>query len=234
MLFLLQIYRYVPYGRTANCSQYASLHHTPLRSSFHHPHSHNFPMHPDSFHHIKFTRNASTSTLDLDDSLDCDGDGMSQKSRKVIKTKRNNSTPNRLDFNNICGINVRLNKSKECNRNLNVGRSSNKNIYYVRNKSDEPNIFIVDPRFHRNRKCALQKSLEDIRMHNSHVRQQQQQQQHLHHDVCMNHVMLERGAKTLPRNFARPKCYNNNNNSRPSLENFLDNFHRTQGSCANR
>jgi hypothetical protein len=217
----------VPYGgRAATAVNCSSLHHTPLRS-FHHPHSHNF-MPPESFHHIKFTRNASTSTLDLDDSLEyggsSNGDGVSQKSRKIIKTKRGNSPHHRLDFNNICGINVRLNKSKECNRNLNVARSS-KNIYYVRNKSDEPNIFIVDPRFHRNRKCALQKSLEDIRMHNGHVRQQQQQQ-HLHHDVCMNHGMLERGAKTLPRNFARPKCHS----TRPSLENFLDNFHR-QESC---
>jgi hypothetical protein len=189
-------------------------------------------MHPsnnnnfDSYHHIKFTRNASTSTLDLDDSFDyaSSGDGVSQKSRKIIKTK-STGTPHRLDFNNICGINVRLNKSKECNRNLN---RSSKNIYYVRNKSDEPNIFIVDPRFHHNRKCALQKSLEDIRMHNGHVRQQPQQQ-HLHHDVCMNHVMLERGAKTLPRNFARPKCH-----SRPSLDNFLNNFHEQESCGANR
>lgn len=164
--------------------------------------------HYDAFHQVVFTRNASTSTLDLDNEHNLPGN--STKNRK-------GGTNNRLDFNKICGINVRLNKSKQCNPNLNAQRAKpTRNIYYIKDKNDscEPNIFIVDPRFHKNRKCALQKSLEDIRMHNSHVRQ------HHHHDVCMNNLrMMERSCKTLPRDFSRPKC-----RSRPSLENFLDNL----------
>ena len=172
-----------------------------------------------------FTRNASTSTLDLNYS----GDETTQKNCRSIgeSTKnRKGGTHNRLDFNNICGINVKLNKSKQCNQNLNVQQRQRvkptRSIYYIKDKNDdscEPNIFIVDPRFHKNRKCALQKSLEDITMHNSHVR-------HHHHDSCMNNSrMMERSAKTLPRDFSRPKC-----RSRPSLENFLVNFSQENAS----
>lgn len=185
----------------------------------------NFPQshHYDAFQQVIFTRNASTSTLDLNYS----GDEASQKS---CSKNRKGGTHNRLDFNNICGINVKLNKSKQCNPNLNVQPQQQRqrvkptrSIYYIKDKNDdscEPNIFIVDPRFHKNRKCALQKSLEDITMHNSHVRQ------HHHHDACMNNSrMMERSAKTLPRDFSRPKC-----RSRPSLENFLDNFSQENAS----
>lgn len=195
----------MPYGVGENLSNCSHHHH------HHQPQQHHYPNSYDAFHHVIFTRNASTSTLDLDSS------GSSEKNRK--------------HFNNICGINVRLNKSKQCNQNLKQQQQqqrikSAKNIYYIKDSADscEPKIFIVDPRFHKNRKCALQKSLEDIRMHNnrniSHVRQQ-----HLHHHhrsggrACMNNLTAERSVKTLPRDFSRPKC-----RYRPSLESFLDNF----------
>lgn len=169
--------------------------------------------HFEAFHHAPFTRNASTSTLDLDNEADCSGDSVSRKNKERFAKGHN-----LLDFNNICGINVRSNKSKPCNSNSNAPRlKSSRNIYYVRDYNDlnEPNVFIVDPRFHKNRKCALQKSLEDIRLHNSHVRQQ-----HYHHDTCMGNAMINRSVKTLPRDFSRPKCHS----SRPSLENFLEGF----------
>jgi hypothetical protein len=180
-------------------------------------HSHHLmlpPSHFNALHRTPFIRNASTSTLDLDNEADCSGDSVSRKNKERIAKGHNI-----LDFNNICGINVRSNKSKACNSNSNAQRAkSSRNIYYIRDYNDlnEPNVFIVDPRFHKNRKCALQKSLEDIRLHNSHVRQQ-----HYHHDTCMGSAMINRSVKTLPRDFSRPKCHS----SRPSLENFLDGFH---------
>lgn len=216
-----------PYGRVDNACTYESANsrliadchnNTSSRLNLHHSHNMNFPQsHYDPYRHVIFTRNASTSTLDLDSS---DFQSTSDGKRGSAKNKRT--------LNNICGINVRLNKSKECNPNLNVQQQqrmkTTRNIYYIKDKnaSCEPNIFIVDPRFHKNRKCALQKSLEDVRMHthNSHVRQH-----HQRHDACMNNnLMMDRSVKTLPRDFARPKCH-----YRPSLENFLDNFPREIG-----
>lgn len=166
-----------------------------------------------AFHHAPLTRNASTSTLDLDNELNSTGDSLSRN-----KNKERSTGHNILDFNNICGLNVRSNKSRACNSNSNAQRSKHqqpsRNIYYIRDYNDlnEPNVLIVDPRFHKNRSCALQKSLEDIRLHNSHVRQ------HYHaHDTCMGNAMINRSVKTLPRDFSRPKCHS----TRPSLENFL-------------
>lgn len=220
--FLFSPSSYVPYGRGAGgtCSSTAAnvnvingCYNNHMPSNFH---SHPYmlpPSHYGAFHHAPFTRNASTSTLDLDNELDCAGDAVSRKNKERRLAKGHNL----LDFNNICGINVRSNKSKAaCNSNSNAQQRAtpSRNIYYIRDYNDlnEPNVFIVDPRFHKNRKLALQKSLEDIRLHNSHVRQQ-----HYHHDSCMGSAMINRSAKTLPRDFSRPKCHS----SRPSLENFL-------------
>jgi hypothetical protein len=173
----------------------------------------------NAFNHVPFTRNASTSTLDLDND---DGDLMSMKSTRGrnVKDKLSN---NKLDFNNICGM-MRSNKSKDCNANSNTYHRIKpaKNIYYIKDQNDgeEPNIFIVDPRFYKNRKCALQKSLEDIRMQKIN----NTYSQYRHHNVCngWNHNLMDRsfnGSKTLPRDFTRPK------HVRPSLGTFLDNFY---------
>lgn len=177
----------------------------------------------NAFNHVPFTRNASTSTLDLDNEHD-DGDCMSGKSNRnrIVKDK---STNNKLDFNNICGM-MRSNKSKDCNANSNMYHRIKpaKNIYYIKdqNEEEEPNIFIVDPRFYKNRKCALQKSLEDIRMQKINNTYTSPSQYH-HHNTCngWNHALMDRsfhGSKTLPRDFTRPK------HIRPSLGSFLENF----------
>lgn len=185
--------------------------------------------HFDAFnHHVPFTRNASTSTLDFDNDAN-DGDYVSGKSNhRMMKDKSGNS--NKLDFNNICGM-MRSNKPKECNSNMNVYQRMKpaKNIYYIKDQNDdeEPNIFIVDPKFYKNRKCALQKSLEDIRMqklNNTYSR-------HHHRDACNGWNLMDRGcyaSKTLPRDFSRPK------HTRPSLGNVLDDFYHHNGTNENR
>lgn len=182
----------------------------------------------EGFNHVPFTRNASTSTLDLDNELD-DGDSMSLKSNhRMMKDK---SGSNKLDFNNICGMMRSSGKSKECNGIYHRTMKPARNIYYIKDQADEeePNIFIVDPRFYKNRKCALQKSLEDIRMqkmnNNSYGR-------HYHHDTIScggsgwNNSMDRNyyGSKTLPRDFSRPK----HGTARPSLDEFLNNFHQNE------
>ena len=199
----------------------------PLRTakSPHHHHVMDATNRFNAFNHVPFTRNASTSTLDLDNELD-DGDLMSGKSnRRILKDKSNN---NKLDFNNICGM-MRSNKSKDCNANSNMYHRIKpaKNIYYIKNDQndeDEPNIFIVDPRFYKNRKCALQKSLEDIRMQKLN-NTYSSSSQYRHHNACngWNNTLTDRGfcgSKTLPRDFTRPKQV------RPSLGNFLENFYQ--------
>lgn len=205
----------MPYGRggttcsstAANVNVNGCYNYLPSNVRSHHlmlPPSNHF----NAFHHAPFTRNASTSTLDFDNELDCSGDFLSRKSKEHTAKGYN-----------ICGINVQTNKSKACNSNSNTQRSKpSRNIYYIRDYNDlnEPNVLIVDPRFHKNRKSALQKSLEDIRLHNSHVRQQ-----HYRHNTCMGSAMINRSVKTLPRDFSRPKCHS----SRPSLQNFLNGFH---------
>jgi hypothetical protein len=180
----------------------------------------------DAFNHVPFTRNASTSTLDLDNELDDSGDGMSLKSNHRMMRDKSGSC-NKLDFNNICGM-MRSTKTKDSNAYHRAVKPA-RNIYYIKDQSevDEPNIFIVDPRYYKNRKCALQKSLEDIRMqkmnNNSYGR-------HYHHDTIScgsSGGWADRshyGSKTLPRDFSRPKQHN----LRPSLGNFLDNFHQEE------
>lgn len=188
----------------------------------------------DAFNHVPLTRNASTSTLDLDNELD-DGDPMSmqQSNHRMMRDKSGGN--NKLDFNNICGM-MRSNKTKDCNANLNMYHRMKpaKNIYYIKDQHDdeEPNIFIVDPRFYKNRKCALQKSLEDIRMQKTNNNSSSNNNinnayaRHYHHDTasgaaCNGWNNFSDRSKTLPRDFARQK-----HNARPSLGNFLDNFHQ--------
>ena len=177
-------------------------------------HLHHFfsPNHFNVFHNHSH-RNASTSALDLDNETNCSGDSMARKNKE--------KNHNVLNCNRMCGFDVQSNKSKACNSNSNAHRAKPaKNIYYIRDCNDlnEAKVFIVDPRFHKSRKFALQKSLEDIRLHNSHV------SQHYHHDTCIGNGMINRNVKTyntLPRDFSRPKC----RYSRAGLGNFFDAFH---------
>lgn len=179
-----------------------------------------------AFSHVPFTRNASTSTLDLDNEAS-DGDCMSMKSSRSTRLSKDKSSNNKLDFNNICGM-MRSSKSKDCNAHANPchrSMKSTKSIYYIKdqNDEDEPNIFIVDPRFYKNRKCALRKSLEDIRMQKiNNTYSSSSQYRHL--NACDGSSHLDRGfcgSKTLPRDFTRPKQAR-----RPSLGSFLENFYQ--------
>ena len=206
-------------------NDYLSMPLRTAKSPHHHHHVMDSTNRFNAFNHVPFTRNASTSTLDLDNELD-DGDLMSGKSnRRILKDKSNN---NKLDFNNICGM-MRPNKAKDCNANSNSYHRIKpaKNIYYIKDQNDdeEPNIFIVDPRFYKNRKCALQKSLEDIRMQKLNNNTFTSSNQYRHHNTCngWNNTLMDRsfcGSKTLPRDFSRPKQV------RPSLGSFLENFYQ--------
>lgn len=196
-----------------------------MKSPHHHAAANRF----NAFNHVPFTRNASTSTLDLDSNgRDDGGDCVSIKSsrNRIVKDKSANNS--KLDFNNICGM-MRSNKSKDRHVNSNTYHRIKpaQNIYYIKDQNDgeEPNIFIVDPRFYKNRKCALQKSLEDIRMqkiNNTYSSAYRHQPANVN---CKgySHQAFDRGfcgSKTLPRDFSRPK------HVRPSLSNFLDNFYQ--------
>jgi hypothetical protein len=216
------------------CYNNSAMSFRPKQQQQHHQQQHHqqrpvMPGRFDAFNHVPFTRNASTSTLDMDGSeLDDGGGGDSMSLKSNHRGMMKDKAGNKLDFNNICGM---MSKSKECNASVyHRAMKPPRNIYYIKDQpeEDEPNIFIVDPRFYKNRKCALQKSLEDIRMqkmnNNSHGR-------HYHHDTIScgsggggwNGIMDRNyyGSKTLPRDFARQK-----QNARPSLGNFLDNFHQ--------
>ena len=180
----------------------------------------------DEFNHripsTSFRRNASTSTLDL---VGDDGDDVSGKNnQRAINITKDKSVNNKMDFNNICGMmRSSLSKSREINESKeNVHRLGRlkpaKNVYFIEEPDEEPNIFIIDPStVNRHKKFhQLQKSLEDIRLNKINNKQTDSTCNN-ECDATIGWNFMDRnyyGSRTLPRDFAR-------RNVRPSLDNLV-------------
>jgi hypothetical protein len=170
-----------------------------------------------------FTRNASTSTLDLDSKQkDCGVDEFTMKNNhrremKISKDKSNGvgSGGHKMDF---CGM---LKSSKESPRMTKLRAA--KNVYYIEDdtKDADTNIFIIDPHTidkHKKFHHIQQKSLEDIRLHKMPVIVGGQCNEH----DALNFMERNQYSRTLPRDHAIRR------NLRPSLDNLLDNFYQQQ------
>lgn len=180
----------------------------------------------DEFNHripsTSFRRNASTSTLDL---VGDDGDDVSGKNnQRAINITKDKSVNNKMDFNNICGMmRSSLSKSRDINESKeNVHRLGRlkpaKNVYFIEEPDEEPNIFIIDPStVNRHKKFhQLQKSLEDIRLNKINNKQTDSTCNN-ECDATIGWNFMDRnyyGSRTLPRDFAR-------RNVRPSLDNLV-------------
>lgn len=179
-----------------------------------------------------FTRNVSTSTLDLDNQKDCgvSESAMKNNHRRVTEIKiskdKSNVGGNKMDF---CGM---MKSSKESPSVVNrmAKLRPAKNVYYIEDdtKDADTNIFIIEPHTtDRHQKFQhMRKSLEDIRLH----KMPEIIGQCNGHDAW-NFMERNRnsGSRTLPRDFAIRR------NLRPSLDNLMDNFcqqhQTTAGGC---
>lgn len=192
-------------------------------------------------------RHASTSTLDLLNSSES-GDEKSKHDNHhcAITTKNKSGVSNKLDFNNFFGM---MKKGKDfCSKksafasseshnyteSLNNPPSSHhvhshrvgrlkpaKNVYFIDEPKEEPNIFIIDAESINKHKRVhyARKSMEDIFNH-SHGEYHHRKSFADERDEPWNFASRTAYAsRTLPRDFCR-------RNARAGLHGVFDNYHQ--------
>lgn len=214
-------------------------------SNAHHPMTINFGNETPTFR----MRHASTSTLDLLNSNESGDDKSKLDNHQcAITTKNKSGVSNKLDFNNFFGM---MRKGKDfCSKKSacaaeshnhadiqkdassthhvhshRVGRlKAAKNVYFIDEPKDEPNIFIIDADSINKHKRVhyARKSLEDVFNHNSHADHHHRKQFTDDRDEPWNFAnRTSYASRTLPRDFCR-------RNARAALHDVFDNHQHPQ------